>query len=341
MSLKIIPNPKPHEPPFVLVAGEKVIESVFQFLKLLYLRGVSPRTTRAYAFDLLAFFRFLEKENLPLDHLQSRHFTDFILSQRKENAAPRTINRRLTVVRSYLNSCQEGWGERLFHKTCPAFYKGRKNKLLWGKLRQKGSERSWRVKVPAILITPLSPTEIKQFLLGLRKYRDQAILYLMLFLGLRSCEVLSLDVNDIDFIDDFIRIRGKGGKERILPIAASVRQALERYLNYERLEVKHNHCFVVLKGPHRGQPMTPGGLRTLFRHRRKIGLLKKANPHRFRHTFCTSLIRQGVSLPIVQKLMGHTDIDVTLGYVHLSLEDVSREYHQAMTSLQKSWDEKE
>lgn len=187
--------------------------------------------------------------------------------------------------------------------------------------------------MPSVLITPLTQSEIKKYFMGMRKYRDMAIVTLMIFCGLRSCEVLSLDINDIDLIDDQIRVRGKGGKERVLPFSASVRQALTRYFDYERPEVNHSRCFVVLKGPRSGKPMTAAGLRTLFRHRRKILHMEAANPHKFRHTFCTNMIRQGVSLAVVQRLMGHSDIEVTMGYVHLNIDDVAREYHQAIAKL--------
>jgi site-specific recombinase XerD len=339
-SLVVRNNPIPNEPAFVLCAGKKRIETVFLFLQLLQLRGMAPKTIRAYAFDLLSFYRFLEAKNLDLDILSTTHFTDFILSQRKENAAPRTINRRMTVVRCFLNSQDHGSGDRLFSKTCPSFYKGRRNKALLGKSRLAVKNKSFTVKVPSVLITPLTSCEIKKFLIGLRKYRDQAILYLMLLCGLRSCEVLSLNVNDIDFIDDHIRVKGKGGKERVIPISAAVRQALMRYLDYERPPCKHTSCFVVLKGYHSGKPLTAAGLRTLFRYRRQTSHLKQANPHKFRHTFCTNMIRQGASLPVVQKLMGHANIEVTLGYVHMSTDDVAREYHRAMASLQEPvrWD---
>ena len=94
-------------------------------------------------------------------------------------------------------------------------------------------------------------------------------------------------------------------------------------------------CFVVLKGRRRGQALSLAGLRKIFRHRRaKNAALKDAHPHRFRHTFCTSLIRQKVPLPIVQKLMGHASIDTTLIYINLSMEDIAAEYHRAMAELQ-------
>lgn len=334
--LHVAPNQRPHEPPFVLLDGDKPVEAVFEFLQYLHMRGVAARTVRAYAFDLLCFYRFLWKEHLKLEILTHRHFTAFILTQRKRAAAPCTINRRLTVARSFLNFCFAGYGDKVFSQTMPSHYKGRRNKALLGKTRLKFKSKAFHIKVPSVLIVPLTQSEIKKFFLGIRKYRDTAIVTLMIFCGLRSCEVLSLSVNDIDLIDDKIRVCGKGGKERNLPMSASVRQSIQRYLDYERPEVKHNSLFVVLKGRQRGQPMTAAGLRTLFRHRRKILNLGAANPHKFRHTFCTNMIRQGVSLAVVQKLMGHADIEVTMGYVHLSLDDVAREYHQAVTKLQIS-----
>lgn len=328
---KVIPH---EEVPFVLAWGKKIVEDVFSFLQHLHARGLSSKTIRAYAYDLLAFHRFVCDQDISQEHFDSHHITQFLLFQKKENTAPRTINRRLTVIRSYLNHLEAGWGERVFGQTQASFYKGVRNKSLLGPLRIKGKRKSLKVKVPGILITPLSPGDIQKFILGLRKYRDMAITHLMLFCGLRSCEVLSLEIDDIDLIEDQIYVRGKGQKARILPFSSAVRKALIHYLDYERPQCSHVKCFVVLKGQNRGQPLSAEGLRKLFRHQRKREGLKKAHAHLFRHTFATSLIRENVSLPVVQKLMGHSDIEVTMGYVHLSLTDVSREYHRAMTNLQ-------
>ncbi|MDO8643813.1 MAG: tyrosine-type recombinase/integrase, partial [bacterium] len=306
------------EVPFVLKNNGKIVESVFGFLRLLHLRGMSDKTIRAYAYDLLAFHRFLEEQAVAREHFD---VIDFLLSQRKHNAAPRTINRRLMVVRSFLNHGERGSGDRVCGQTGP-FYKGARNKALLGPLRIKGRKKSLSVKVPGILITPLSSLETRKFLLGLRKYRDIAILYLMIFCGLRSCEVLSLETEDIDLIDDQLRIKGKGQKERLMPLSKAVRKALVHYLDYERPETNHKRCFVVLKGANRGQPMTAEGLRKLFRNQRRKSV-KRAHAHLFRHTFATNLIREHVSLPVVQKLMGHSDIEVTMGYIHMSPGDVS------------------
>lgn len=332
IELSVCKNLSPHEPPFVLMANNKPVKDVYNFLKLLFLRGLSPRTLRAYAFDLLYFGKFLSRSGLTIETLTPDHAIEFLLSHRKENLAPRTINRRLITVRSFLNDQYDNLGNIIFQKTSPAFYKGNKNNALLGKLRLKGQRSSLKVRVPSIIITPLTATEIKKFMIGLRKYRDLAILYLMVFCGLRSCEVLSLDINDVDLIDDQLRVTGKGDKLRVIPMSPAVRTALLRYLDYERPKCLHSKCFVAMKGPSYGLPMTAEGLRKLFRNQRRKSI-KQAHPHLFRHTYATNLIQKGVSLPVIQKLLGHSDIEVTMGYLHLSPEDVAREYHLAIESL--------
>src|SRR6516162_4581237 len=88
--------------------------------------------------------------------------------------------------------------------------------------------------------------------------------------------------------------------------------------------------FVSLKGPKRGQPMSPAGLRSLFRHHRRRTNLLKANPHRFRHTFGAEMVRAGVSLPALMHLMGHSQIHTTMRYVRLAPEDVWCEFARAV-----------
>ena len=149
----------------------------------------------------------------------------------------------------------------------------------------------------------------------------------MLFAGLRACEVLGLTLRDVQLDQDQIRVRGKGGKDRILPLAPEVRSSLCRYLRHERPHhITHGTLFVVLKGPRRGCPMTPAGLRSVFRHHRKRSRVARANPHRFRHTFAVDMVRSGMSLPALMRLMGHSQIEMTLRYVNLSAEDIREEF---------------
>ena len=316
-----------------------IIRKVEAFLENRLARGMAENTLRAYAYDLLSFYRFMGSTgDIIFSQLSLGSGVRFILALREAYASPRTINRRITVIKSFLNFCKHGLGDKVFASQVNSFYKGRRNKALLGKTWIKGkSKKSLSVKVPYSIITPLSAEEIKQFVSGIRTYRDMAIIYLMLFCGLRTCEVLTLTTSDIDFADAKLLIRGKGGKERILPMALSVNKTLSNYLNYERTQTSHNRCFISLKGCGRGQPMTPEGIRMIFRHRRR-GALKRVHPHLLRHSFCTNMIVQGVSLPIVQKLMGHNDIEVTMNYVHMSIDEVAKEYHKAMDSLEKYYE---
>ena len=107
-------------------------------------------------------------------------------------------------------------------------------------------------------------------------------------------------------------------------------KVLQNFLRWERPLTDSQYVFVSLKGRLRGRPMTPAGLRSLFRHHRRKTTVVKANPHRFRHTFGADMVRAGVSVPALMRLMGHSQIYTTMLYVQLSPQDVWREYARAV-----------
>jgi len=123
---------------------------------------------------------------------------------------------------------------------------------------------------------------------------------------------------------------GKGQKERLLPLPEELHTVLEKYLHLERPLTDSPALFVSLKGPSRGCPLSPAGLRSLFRHHRKVSAVLLANPHRFRHTFGADMVRAGISLPALQQLMGHSQIRTTMLYVQLAPEDVWHQYRNAI-----------
>ena len=163
----------------------------------------------------------------------------------------------------------------------------------------------------------------------------------MLLCGLRSQEVLNLRLEDVGFADVGLRVRGKGDKERVLPMPSILSDSLDGYLRLER----PSHCnvaqmFVVLQGKRRGQPMSAAGLRSLFRHRRRcLPILANANAHRMRHTFGADMARCGVRLPVLQKMMGHAQPTTTLRYISLSMADIAAEFERAMAQLQRRYDD--
>jgi site-specific recombinase XerD len=115
-----------------------------------------------------------------------------------------------------------------------------------------------------------------------------------------------------------VRVAGKGGRERRVPVDVQVAGWVQTYLLAERPETTATTLFVVAKGAHRGRPLTPAGLRTIFRYHRDRAGVAAAHPHALRHSFGTALAEAGVDLAVIQALLGHAHVDSSVGYIHLA-----------------------
>lgn len=317
------------------------IKKANDYLKTLQTRGLSQYTLRAYAYDLLFIFKWLTQARRSFKRFSQKDLVALTQYQQMKQAKPRSINRRLTSCEAFFRFCYDTPIVHLKGMSYPnTYYKGLPRDRKLGLFRsRKKSRLKFRVKVPRTLIDSLEPQEIHQFLEGISRYRDLAIVFLMLFCGLRASEVLSLKLQDVDFIQKQMRIHGKGGKERILPLSEDVGIALTNYLRFERpSQCQSKAFFVILQGKRKSLPMSYAGLRSLFRYHRKVSGISKANPHRFRHAFGTSMARQGVSLPALQKMMGHSDFQITLQYINLSTQDIDSQYHQAIQNMKAQYE---
>lgn len=321
--------------PYRLVdrAGREVAE-VNDFLHAQAMRGLSVCSLRSYGYGLLNFWRWWAKERRDLSELKEADLFDYIRFQ-KENGpvAPKTINHRLTSVRClyrFHSGRDLPGGRRSFRARSHPYHNsvGSESGYLYP---ARPTIPQLRVKTPRRVIVPLSRQEVQAFLGSLRTWRDLSITALMLFCGLRSREVIALSLEDVSFAEGEIRVRGKGDKERVVPLRREVLSLLQSYLEVERPETCSEELFVSLKGPRRGEAMTRAGLRSLFRHHRKTGRVEKANPHRFRHTFGSDMVRAGISLPALMKLMGHADVHTTMLYVELSAKDVWEEFQRVVS----------
>ena len=158
----------------------------------------------------------------------------------------------------------------------------------------------------------------------------------MLFSGLRSAEVLGLSVADVDVGRGWARVVGKGDKERRVPVDPDVVSLVQSYLLAERPVTTSKALFVVAKGPHRGQPLSPAGLRRVFRYHRERSGVAAGHPHALRHSFGTALAEAGVDLAVLQALMGHDHVDSSAVYVHLAPAHLRAAY-DAARARQRSW----
>src|SRR5246500_3342499 len=303
-----------------------------RYLDREYVRRLANTTLCTYAYNLLHFVRWWESVRHTGDiregDLTESTLLDYVRFQsgQQPRPSPSIINDRVAVAdRAIRNEfpdapCQIARG---FHH---AFLQRKP----MGLGRRQVAMSRLRVKVPKRNIVPLSVEEVARFWSSFRSTRDLAIVGLMLLQGLRSAEVLALNRADVLLSEAQIRVRGKGNKLRFLPLAPETVQLLEYYLRLERPNPCGAALFVSLKGPARGTRMTLAGLRSLFRYHRGITGIKLANPPRFRHTFASDMVRAGVSLPALMRLMGHSDIQTTLQYVRITPQDVYLEYASAV-----------
>jgi len=296
-----------------------------------YVRRLADKSLYSYAHSLLHFVRWWESVHHTGDIAKADltestllHYMRFQSSQQPALSATTINDRVATVDRAIRNEfpdapCQVAQG---FHQ--PFLHR-----------RPMGLGRPWfeisrlRMREPKLNIVPLSVDEVARFWSSFRNARDLAIVGLMLMHGLRSAEVMALNRDDALLSEGQIRVRGKGTKLRLLPLAPETTQLIDHYLRLERPDPCSAALFVVLKGPARGARMTPAGFRSLFRHHRKTTGIQLANPHRFRHTFASDMVRAGMSLPALMQLMGHADIETTLRYVKVSPQDVYLQYARA------------
>ena len=313
------------------------VSSVNGFLDANAVRGLSPRSLRTYAYALQSVCEWMSEASLTIDLLTEAHLIGYVTFLRQQGTkgsppAPRTINLRLSVLKALyrFHSGDDLPKARGVVRSPPSLIRRAPSSEIAFPSRLPRRAVGFSTKVPHRLIVPLTRDEVQGFFTSLQSWRDLGIASLMLFLGLRSCEILELKTDDLDFSEDQLRIRGKGDRERVLPLPVEAKSTIISYLRTERPATSGLNLFVVLKGPARGEPMTPAGLRSIFRYHRRRSETPKANPHRFRHTFAADMVRAGISLPSLMRLMGHSHIQMTLRYVHLSAADVRDEFLKAV-----------
>ncbi len=327
--------------PRLIGQPEALVSKGNQFLHAVDLKGLSWCTGRAYGWDLVVFFRWLEESKKRFHSFTYSDLLEFINYQRKRNAAPNSINRLITTVQVLYRFCYDKPLSNAPGRTGLARYKSPAQHFLQGvgfRLSKKPYQ-NLTVRVPRKIVEPLTVKQVDTFFSTLKRYRDLAIAQLMLLCGLRFTEVLTLKMSGVDFVDKQIRVLGKGNKERVLPLPEIIVATLERYLRYERpRDCTTKRFFVILQGNGRGEPISQAGLRSLFRHRRLNTDLQNANPHRFRHTFGANMAKEKVPLAVLQRLLGHYDPSTTMKYVHLSMSDIADEFTQALRKIQARYE---
>ena len=283
------------------------------FLSYLSLeRGLSENTSRAYRVDIRKFYCFLDEKKAELENLKRDLISDYLWDQREKGKESSTVARNLVSVKMFFR------------------FLNREGYVKEDPTEAMESPKLWQ-RLPEVL----SVLEVGRILdiIGGEKYpliRDKAMLEMLYASGLRISELVNLRVNDINLEIGFVKCRGKGGKERIVPTGGKAIAEVKKYLTQSRphyLKTETDCLFLNRSGKKISRQSC---WKIMKKYARLAGIKKSISPHTLRHSFATHLLERGADLRSVQEMLGHANISTTQIYTHIDreyLKQVHKKYH--------------
>ena len=269
-------------------------------------RAVSAHTLRAYRKDLEDFFEYVKTEPDKIDMIDVR---GFIAEQIKKGLNKTTVSRRLASLRSFFKFlCREGYIKSNPAKLVP------------------------NPKLPKLLPRFLSVDDVFSLVekpegIGFIPLRDKAILELLYSSGPRVSELSGLNIDDLNIKGNLIKIRGKGKKERIVPVGSKAIDAIKSYM-IDRMLLKSKDRALFLN--RMGTRLTDRGVRRIVvKYAKALTINGQIGPHTLRHTFATHLLQGGADLRVIQELLGHSSLSTTQKYTHLDITHLMDIYDKA------------
>ncbi|WP_180553028.1 site-specific tyrosine recombinase XerD [Staphylococcus haemolyticus] len=289
---------------------ETIIEEYLKFIQIE--KGLSENTIGAYRRDLKKYQLYMQEQKIAhIDFIDRQTIQECLGSLIDQGASAKSIARFISTIRS-------------FHQFA---------------LREK-----YAAKDPTVLIeTPkyekklpdvLDVEEVIQLLEtpDLTKnngYRDRTILELLYATGMRVTELIRIEIDDVNLIMGFVKVFGKGNKERIIPLGDTVIEYLDTYINTVRPQLLKKTVTNVLFLNLHGRPLTRQGIWKLIKqYGLRADITKTLTPHTLRHSFATHLLENGADLRAVQEMLGHSDISTTQLYTHVSKTQIRQMYNQ-------------
>jgi integrase/recombinase XerC len=284
-----------------------VQEHIDKFLRYLeFEKGVSAHTLRAYRKDLKVFSGAVNTAPENIDLIDVR---GFIAGQIKQGLSKTTVGRRLSSIRSFFKFLyREG-----FIRSNPA-------KLVSNPKMQKLLPRFLSVDDVFSLVE--QPDGI-----GFLPARDRAILELLYSSGLRVSELSGLNTDEVNTKEHLVKVKGKGKKERIVPVGTKAIDVLKTYL-IERFLLKSKEKALFLN--RLGTRLTDRGVRRIVvKYAKRMAMNTRVGPHVLRHTFASHLLQGGADLRVIQELLGHSSLSTTQKYTHLDITHLMDIYDKA------------
>ena len=279
-----------------------------KFLRYLEIeKNYSPHTLLNYRLDLADFIKFLGQTSIEsATYLTLRKF---LANLKERNLKQRTVSRKLSCLRSFFRFlCREG-----YLKTNPLT-----------SLSSPKSEKYLPLFLTENEVVKLIEMPKAEDWRGLR---DKAILETFYSTGMRISELVGLNLSDIDFIGQVVKVKGKGKKERLLPIGDRALSAIRGYLVKKKNKKINEPALFLNKNQRR---ITDRGVRDIVQKYIRIASLKTGvSAHTLRHSFATHLLNRGADLRSVQELLGHANISTTQIYTHLTTDKLKSVYEKA------------
>ncbi len=306
----------------------KPIQEFADYLK--YDLQYSQRTIDSYTRDVEKFFVFLNEQGLKMDEVDLQVIRNFLTEELNSGVSKRSCKRRLSSLRKFykymlkLGYVKENWF--VFIST------------------PKTDKR-----YPQILY----PDQVEKiFELNAQRTdflapRDQAILYMLYYTGIRAMELVNLRMDSVDLRQRMIRVLGKGNKERLVPFTLECRKSLENYIDNVRPILlakqpiltdkdKREEEPYILFFSDKGRKLTTRGLEYILDSiEKKTGSFVGLHPHILRHSFATHLLENGADLRVIQELLGHANLNATQIYTHVSEEAMKETYFDAFPRARK------
>jgi tyrosine recombinase XerC len=271
-------------------------------------KNYSVNTCRAYERDIKQFIVFIKSSKLrSFQDVGDYTFIKYLSQLKEKEYAERSIARKVASLKAFFKFLQN----RRLIKANPSLllYSPKTHERLPDFLTLEETERI------------LDSVKVKKW----QDFRDKAILELLYSTGMRLGELTALRIGDINLPDEVLKIKGKGKKERIVPIG---KPSLDALLDYLEKKPKKREERVFLNKY--GKPISERGVeRIIKKYVKKTGLGKQITPHTFRHTFATHMLDRGADLRTVQELLGHERITTTQIYTHLTMEKLKEFYIKA------------
>ena len=296
---------------------------------LLNERKYSPKTVNSYKFDIEKFFDFLLKEGVLMDEVDQIVIRNFLTDELNAGISKRSCKRRLSSLRHFY-----------YYLVDQNIVKENPFLLVDSpKTDKKYPHALYRDQIQEILRENAKRTDELAI-------RDQAILSLLYYCGLRANELVDLTLQDINFRTRIVRVIGKGNKERLVPFTDECKDAVQRYINESRPQLVTNKNVTTsllflsdypfdptkLKEP----KMTTRGLEYILDQiEEKTGTFVGLHPHLLRHSFATHLLENGADLRVIQELLGHASLNTTQVYTHISAEAMKQAYIDAFPRARK------